>query len=90
VASKHQPAPPREAEPPAALKELSERLSNSKVARAGLTTTSEGDWALLVYVYDPNDAPIAEIEAEARGAPVIYLTAGKTPSARPAFPRRGE
>jgi hypothetical protein len=60
------------------------------VFSVGLTTTSEGEWALAVQVFDLGDTPILEIEEEARGAPVIYLQRRKPPVARPAFPRHGQ
>jgi hypothetical protein len=90
VASKNDPAPPRNPEPPAALKRLAETLKDPRVANTGLTTNSEGEWALLLRLYDLADAPIAEIESQSGGAPVIYAPTGKRPAARPAYPAKGE
>ena len=90
MVGRHDPAPPREPEPPAALKRLSETLRHPKVSHVGLTTTPEGEWALAVWLFDLADAPIAEIEKQAKGAPVVYLPARAAPMARPAFPDRGE
>ena len=86
----HAPAPPREPEPPAVVRRLSETVRHPSVASTGLTTTPGGDWALLVRVKPGATIPIAEIERQAEGHAVIYQRAGAMPAARPAFPERGE
>ncbi len=60
------------------------------VESVGLTTTSGGDWALMVRLRDLADAPIPEIEQRADGAPVVYTGITKRPEARPAYPKQGE
>jgi len=89
MASEHRPARPKTPEPPARLRELSETLQHPDVANVGLTTTSSGDWALLVRVR-PGSGPIPDVERQAGGHPVIYEQAGPIPVARPAYPERGE
>ena len=86
----HQPAPPVVPEPPAVIKGLSETLHHPDVANVGLTTTSKGEWALLVRTRPGKDGPIPEIERQAQGYPVIYERADQMPVARPAYPGRGE
>ena len=90
MASDHVPAPPREPKPPAVIRRLSENLHHPGIASAGLTTTSSGDWALLVRVKPGVKVPILEIERQVQGHPVVYQTARPMPLARPAFPDRGE
>jgi hypothetical protein len=84
----HQPGPPRTAHPPRALTKLVTELGRDGTS-VGLTTTSSGEWALLVRVPPAASTPIPEIERRASGFPVIYETA-TVPVARPAFPDRGE
>jgi hypothetical protein len=86
----HTPAPPREPEPPAVIRRLSETVQHPGIASTGLTTTAGGDWALLVRVKPGVKTPIAEIERQAGGHAVIYQPARPMPVARPAFPGRGE
>lgn len=90
MASNHVPAPPREPEPPAVIRRLSESIRHPSIASAGLTTTSSGDWALLVRVKPGVKVPIPEIERQAQGHPIVYQPARPMPVARPAFPDRGE
>jgi hypothetical protein len=90
MASNHAPAPPREPEPPAIIRRLSETIRHPSIASTGLTTTSGGGWALLVRVKPGVKVPIAEIEQQAQGHAVIYQQARSMPVARPAFPSRGE
>jgi hypothetical protein len=86
--TEHKPAPPVDPEPPPELKGLSQRLRHPDVASVGLTTTPKGEWALMVRL--KGEGPIPEIERKARGYPVVYVKAGPTPVARPAYPAQGE
>jgi hypothetical protein len=86
----HDPAPPKTPQPPAEIRRLSQQLRHPDVANVGLTTTSKGEWALLVRVKGAVTGPIPEVERQAKGHPVIYAPAGPMPVARPAFPGRGE
>lgn len=89
-ASFHIPGRPKSSEPER-LVELVQNLYHPKVARFGVTSTHEGDWALLVVLKNGAEAPIAEIENAALTFPVIYLDDhGRLPVARPAFPSLGE
>jgi hypothetical protein len=87
----HDPAPPSDDEPPAALWELSRTIDHPDVVSAGLTTTRDGAWALYVVARRGAGTPIAEIERAAGGYPVVYERApDELPVARPAYPDRGE
>jgi hypothetical protein len=87
----HIPGPPREPEPPAKLLEAQKALSGARVSRVGLTTTRDGDWALMVRVPRGTQCPVPEVEAAKRGFPVIYQYDGEhSPIARPAYPAKGE
>jgi len=86
----HHPAPPRNPDPPEIIRHLSETLEHPSVQGVGLTTTSKGEWALLVNVKRGAPIPIPEIEQQAHGYPVIYVQTHDLPVARPAYPNRGE
>jgi predicted amidohydrolase YtcJ len=87
----HVPGLPKEPTPPADLQEAAQTIAHDSVAQVGLTTTREGDWALLVRVKPDAAYPIPEIESQVSGHPVIYQQVPATlPIARPAFPRLGE
>lgn len=87
----HMPGPPNVAEPPEDLRALVATLRHPNLARVGLTTTREGRWALMAWVRRGVPVPIPEVEAQAKGHPVVYQTEPKAPPvARPAFPGRGE
>ena len=68
----HIPGEPRNAEPPAALVALSERLQHPLVKRTGITATRNGDWALYVTVPKTTEVPLPDLEAMAQGFPVVY------------------
>jgi len=44
----------------------------ASVRQAGLTTTADGRWALYVTVAGDTAVPIASVESQARGFPVVY------------------
>ena len=86
----HIPGPPKESEPPAALREAQKAVSGMH-SRVGLTTTREGDWALIVRIPRGTEWPLPEVEAASGGFPVIYQYEPENlPVARPAYPDRGE
>ena len=86
----HRPGTPTHPEPPERLLKLAERIRDPVVVRSGVTTTADGQWALYVTV--PRDAtvPIASVETQAGGFPVVYEAEPKEPPrAGPAFPAGG-
>ncbi len=87
----HHPGEPDTDDPPAALIEVLDRLDDPLVVQSGVTTTPDGRWALFVAVPREADVPLAGIERQAAGFPVVYQAAPlEAPIARPAFPGRGE
>lgn len=85
----HRPAPPAEPEPPDRLLQLSEHISHPLVAQSGITTTANGDWAVYVTVPANVSVPVAEIESQAQGFPVVYEAEPESlPIARPALLRK--
>jgi hypothetical protein len=87
----HRPAPPRHPEPPRELVEAADALRHRDVTRVGLTTTSEGDWALMVRTRPGTPTPIEDVERASKGHPVVYdVEPDEPPVARPAYPSRGE
>lgn len=90
MSADHVPGRPRSPEPPDSLARLVDSLSHPRVAQTGLTTTSDGRWALLVSVRPGGPVPIEEIESAAGGHPVVYREDPGTIVARPAYPARGE
>jgi hypothetical protein len=86
----HVPGTPKSPDPPRELVEVLDSLRHPSVTRTGLTTTRDGDWALMVRVRPGIPTPVPEVEAQARGFPVVYLVETPTPPvARPAYPARG-
>jgi hypothetical protein len=87
----HIPGRPKTPGPPPALYAAQEAVSHAGPSRVGVTTTRDGDWALMVRVPQGTATPIAEVEAASGGFPVIYqYEPEEPPVARPAYPRRGE
>jgi hypothetical protein len=85
------PAPPLSPEPPPALVQVVNCLKNRLHYQVGLTTTPEGEWALLVRVKLATTIPLAEVESLRGNFPVIYELDSETiPEARPAYPQLGE
>lgn len=87
----HQPGEPVTDDPPDALIEVLDRLHDPSLVQAGVTTTPDGRWALFVSVPRDADVPLAGIERQSAGFPVVYQAApAGWAIARPAFPGRGE
>jgi hypothetical protein len=87
----HHPGPPVGGEPPQALLDLIERLDEPLAVQTGLTTTSDGRWALHVVVRHDTEVPLRRVERSAKGQPVVYQAAAPgLPVARPAYPGLGE
>lgn len=87
---RHRPGKPSDPEPPDALIELAEALRDPLVRQAGLTTTADGRWALYVTVPGDTAVPIASVERQAGGFPVVYeAEADEPPYAGPAYPAAG-
>lgn len=84
--------PGRPASPkPQRLAEIADSLSHPDVTRVGLTTTTDGRWALMVRVKPGTQIPIREVEQVSSGYPVIYQDEPEEPPvARPAYPGLGE
>jgi len=88
---RHVPGRPTSPEPPERLVKIASALVHPDVTRAGVTTTSKGEWALFVRLRPGTRTPVPEIAALAADYPVVYEDepAGY-PVARPAYPDRGE
>jgi hypothetical protein len=87
----HTPAPPYTPEPPSRLVAIAGSLSHPAITRVGLTTTSEGTWALMVRTRAGTLLPLPEVEAVREDFPVIYQDEPEEPPlARPAYPGLGE
>ena len=85
------PASPKTPSPPEDLVRLSASLKHPAVTQAGITTTEDGEWALLVKVRPGTTTPLDEVEQTSMGYPVIYAAApASLPVARPAYPKQGE
>lgn len=88
------PSPPIVPEPPPALVQIANEavpVALPPGCQSGLTTTQDGNWALLVNVPPGTHVPIQTIETIVRGYPVIYQAMPDTPPvARPAYPSLGE
>jgi hypothetical protein len=86
------PAQPVTPSPSSELQSLKREVAaHPSVAQAGLTTTDDGHWALLVRVRPGVSTPVADIEQMRGNQHVVYEEARKTPPvARPAFPAKGE
>ena len=85
------PAPPLSPEPPPALVQVAKSLKDYQQYQVGLTTTAEGEWALLVRVKLGIPIPLPEVESLRGNFPVIYeQDSGTIPEARPAYPQLGE
>jgi hypothetical protein len=83
----HRPGTPSDPEPPDQLLKVSERVTDPLVIQCGVTTTAEGKWALYVTVPASASVPIADVERQAAGFPVVYEAEPEAPPrAGPAFP----
>jgi hypothetical protein len=89
--TKHIPGLPNSPSPPPELAKIAKSLTDPDVTRVGLTTTSDGRWALMVRVKPGAEAPIKKVEEASSGYPVIYQDEpDEPPAARPAYPAEGE
>ena len=87
----HYPGPPTSPDPPPRLAQIAKSLSHPDVTRVGLTTTTDGRWALMVRVRPDTHIPIQKVEETCSGYPVIYQDEpDEPPIARPAYPDKGE
>lgn len=87
----HIPGMPQDMTPPAELERAADTPAPEGVVQLGLTTTTDGEWALLARISSHVHAPVDAVERLAHGHPVIYETAsGILPVARPAYPADGE
>ena len=85
------PKRPSDPTPPPRLLEISQQLLHPEVAQTGLTTTSDGRWALMVRLQPGAHAPLDEVERLTGEFPVVYRPPrARTPIARPAYPQLGE
>lgn len=87
-----QPSKPKTSTPPQGLLRLKKRaLTLPSVARAGLTTTKDGEWALKVWLKEETPESTAQIEKMSKDYPVVYdKEPAYPPVARPAYPDLGE
>lgn len=76
--------------PPALERAKGEVRGLPAVARAGLTTTGDGRWALAVWVRRGEPEPTEEVKRLSNGFPVVWRREAAPPVARPAYPDRGE
>ena len=87
----HKPGLPESDEPPRKLTKIADSLNHPDVSRVGLTTTTDGRWALMVRVKPETQVPIREVEDACSGYPVVYQDEpDELPVARPAYPKSGE
>ncbi len=85
----HHPGVPTEPEPPDRLVELAGAVRSESVVQSGVTTTQDGRWALYVTVPANATVPLADVEAQAAGYPVVYeAQPTEPPRAGPAYPRQ--
>lgn len=85
----HRPGAPVTTEPPDRLVALADTVNDPLVTQCGITTTTDGRWALYVTVSANAVVPIASVEQGADGFPVIYEAQLRDPvRAGPAYPRR--
>ena len=86
----HRPGVPESSDPPDRLVELAGAVQDPLVVQSGVTTTGNGDWALYVTVRPDATVPIAGVERQAGGYPVVYeAQPAELPIAGPAYPNEG-
>jgi hypothetical protein len=68
----HVPGSPATDEPPEHLVALANEVADPLVSQCGITTTTDGHWALYVTVPANASVPIASVERCAAGFPVVY------------------
>ena len=88
----HVPGSPATDNPPEPLVVLANQLTDPLVTQCGITTTTDGHWALYVTVPADASVPIASVERRAAGFPVVYEVEPDTPvragPARPSAARK--
>lgn len=85
----HLPGLPATDAPPERLVALADGVTDPLVTQCGITTTSDGHWALYVTVPANATVPIASVERRAAGFPVVYeAELGEPVMAGPARPAR--
>ena len=85
----HRPGAPATPEPPDRLVTLADTVNDPLVTQCGITTTTDGRWALYVTVPADATVPIASVEHGAGGFPVVYEAELREPvRAGPAYPLR--
>jgi hypothetical protein len=83
----HVPGLPATDTPPEGLVALADKVTDPMVTQCGITTTTDGHWALYVTVPANASVPIASVERCAAGFPVVYEAELNTPvRAGPARP----
>src|SRR6187399_1906639 len=86
----HTPGEPLEPEPPQQLLQKADAVNDPQVIQSGITTTSDGKWALYVTVPANTNVPIPSLEKFAQGFPVVYeAEPPEPPRAGPAYPAGG-
>ena len=66
---------------------VADRIRDPLVTQSGNTTTSDGRWAVYVTVPGDTNVPVASVEQQADGFPVVYeAEAEEPPVAGPAYP----
>ena len=88
----HVPGSPATEAPPERLVALADKVTDPLVTQCGITTTTDGHWALYVTVPADASVPIASVERRAAGFPVVYEAELDTPvragPARPSAARK--
>ena len=83
----HRPGMPVTPEPPDRLVALADTVKDLLVIQSGITTTTDGRWALYVTVPAEATVPIASVEEFAHDFPVVYEAELPSPvRAGPAYP----
>jgi hypothetical protein len=86
----HIPGLPKTPEP-SDLSDIAASIEHPDVNKAGITTTKNGDWALLLFTKKGTNVPIRDIEEKVQSYPIIYQEdSDELPVARPAYPGLGE
>lgn len=84
----HAPGPAVTPDPPEKLVAATDALRHPLVQECGLTTTTDGRWAVFVTVPKDATVPIPAVESQAAGFPVVYEAAPTEPAkAGPAYPK---
>jgi hypothetical protein len=84
--------PVRGSPPPAVEQAKAVARKRAEVAKVGVTTTSDGRWAVKVWLRNGARPPLDDVETAAGSdVPVVYQSEpDRLPIARPAYPALGE